>query len=146
MVTSVVYNDVWSRLQLDLQQYMYSTGALKAATGFCIGMATKEGIDRILAVSVHPLLLLMSEWLGSRFLSEMGAGTFSAVVQRALHILGVTLRTFIEWIVLVGVAYVTLELLFNRRIIGLSSVVPNNKEGEFVTSKNVASASSGPLA
>lgn len=139
IVTNVVYNDMWTKLQLDLQQYMYSTGALKAATGFCIGMATKEGIDRILAVSIHPLLIFISKRLGDRFLTDMHSGGLgSLVLRKALHVLGVTARTFVEWIVIVGVAYLSLELFFNRRIIGLSSVVSVNKETEFATSKQGA--------
>ncbi len=136
-ISSMIHSDVWQALRLDVQQYMYTTGALKAATGFCIGMATKEGIDRILAVSIHPMLLLISERL-STWLKHTKRGGFASnkVVQKALHILGVVSRTLLEWIILVGVAYFALELVFGRRIIGLSSsVVPGNKQNDFITAQ-----------
>lgn len=141
-VSELVYGDALQALRTDVQQYIYATGALKAAVGWCIGVATKEGIDRILDVSMRPLLLVISARLSTLFLRGTDGGAGRRVLKKALHITGVVLRTFIEWAVIVVVAYFALEIIFNRKIMGLSaSVMNSNNQTEFATSKMVATSS-----
>jgi hypothetical protein len=136
---AMLHSDVWQKVRLDVQQYMYATGALKTATGFCIGMATKEGIDRLLAVSVHPLLLYVTERVNAT-LAGRGGGAGHRILKKTLNILGIVIRTLLEWAVVVVVAYLALELFFGRKIIGLSSaVVTAKKQDDFATSKQAAS-------
>jgi large-conductance mechanosensitive channel len=129
---SGVYTKVFS----DFQEFMYSNHVLVAATGWCVGMATKEVIEKVLNHMVLPLvhfMLRFNIWhiLYNKLLDHYSK-TGVAVVLTTIG--NITWDVFV-WIVVIFLTFFILEYVLNRRIIGLKSAVVDDNRTDFVKSK-----------
>lgn len=131
--------DILLKLRDDFQQYMYSNAVLRSAAGFCIGMATKEGVDRIIQATVQPSIIAVSSALSAFVMKHLGHGP---IMKRVLHAVGTIAITFIDWVLVIVVAFVAIEYFLNRSVVGMSSVVADHKRANFEESRRQATPAS----
>jgi large-conductance mechanosensitive channel len=120
----------------DFQQFMYSNNVLVAATGFCVGMATKEVIEKLLNLIVLPLVQVAMKY------SIVHIAYYKSVAYISRPELLLILTTFGEilwslfvWIVIIILTFFMLEYLLNRNVLGLRSVVKEGEKINYVKAK-----------
>ena len=99
----------------DFQKFTYKNQIIVSATGYAIGMATKEVIDNFLKVILGPL----------------SKNIFAAGVPTALKLIwyiGI-------WIITIVFTFIILEYFLNRSVIGLKSSLDEEKKKDFLQSK-----------
>jgi large-conductance mechanosensitive channel len=120
----------------DFQQFMYSNNVLVAATGFCVGLATKEVIEKLLNLIILPIVQVVMKY------SILHIAYYKSISYISRPELLLILTTFGEvlwsifvWIVIIVLTFFMLEYLLNRNILGLRSVVKENEKINYVKSK-----------
>ncbi len=119
----------------DFQEYMFASMALRSATGICVGMVTKECIEKIFHVTLKPMLSWMYGAGSSSLFSVLGRGHF---MEQVATTLGTVVGALIDWWVFVIVVFVILEYFLNRTVIGLSTSVPDKKKTDLANSRQKA--------
>ena len=124
------------KFYLDFQEWVFSNNIMVAASGFAIGMATKEIIENLLNTLVRPALVFL-------FQIEL----FKDLYQRAIwYVPESNLDAFLttlakvswsvfEWGIIIVMTFLLLEYFLNRNIIGLKSTVKEGDKTDFVKSK-----------
>lgn len=115
---------VFGKLYLDFQKFAFSNSVVVSATGFSIGVATKEVIENVITLAVLPLM----RWVGQ-------SSGISKRVPKVAAKLGWYTFVFVLTIVL---TFVLLEYLLNRTILGMRTVVKEQEFNEYIKSKSEA--------
>ncbi len=120
----------------DFQEFMFANNVLVIATGWGIGTATKEIIDRLLTDVLMPLLGAMGKFSLTRhaynFALKHAAETR---MEPVLIALGNIAWDFTKWLTVIALTFILLEYVLNRRIIGLSTTVRQEAKAEFAKAK-----------
>lgn len=123
----------------DFQEFMFANNVLVIATGWGIGTATKEIIDRLLTDVLMPLLSAMGKFSLTRhaynFALKHAAETR---MEPVLVALGNIAWDFTKWLTVIALTFILLEYVLNRRIIGLSTTVRQEAKAEFAKAKAAA--------
>lgn len=118
----------------DFQEWAYSNEILVAATGFCIGVATKEVIEKMLNDIITPILAFLIKFVYLQLALDTEA--FSASnIGIVLTIIGKLTWDIMQWVIIIVMAFVLLEYFLNRKIIGMKSVVKTENTKDFVKAK-----------
>jgi large-conductance mechanosensitive channel len=126
----------------DFQQFMYSNNVLVAATGICVGMATKEVIEKLLNLIVLPIVQLAMKYSIVHIAYYKSIAYISRPeVLLIFTIFGEILWSVFVWIVIIVLTFVMLEYLLNRNVLGLKSVVKDAEKINYVKSKTEAKES-----
>jgi large-conductance mechanosensitive channel len=120
----------------DFQEFMFANNVLVIATGWGIGTATKEIIDRLLTDVLMPLLSAMGKFSLTRhaynFALKHAAETR---MEPVLIAIGNIAWDFTKWLTVIALTFILLEYVLNRRIIGLSTTVRQEAKAEFAKAK-----------
>jgi large-conductance mechanosensitive channel len=133
----------FKRFYRDFQEWAYSNEILVAATGFCIGVATKEVIEKMLNDIVTPLFAFIIKLTYVHHLVNAEAFT-SSNIGYMVKILGKLTWDIMQWVIIIVMAFVLLEYFLNRKIIGMKSVVKTENTKDFVKAKAQAKESIVP--
>ncbi len=136
----------YTRILSDFQEFMYSNNVLVAATGWCVGMATKEVIEKVLNHLVLPIihfLLKFNIWhiLYLKALDHYSKTSMAIIITT----FGNLIWDIFVWVVVIFLTFLILEYILNRRIIGLKSSVKDDSKTDFVKSKAEAQQSIIPV-
>jgi len=112
---------ILSNFYLDFQKFAFTNSILVNASGFAIGVATKEVIQNMLTLLGLPAL----QWVSKKF-------DVKKYVSQILIELGWQLLVFFMTILF---SFILLEYLFNRGILGMKSVVDSKRFDEYIQSK-----------
>jgi large-conductance mechanosensitive channel len=120
----------------DFQHFMFSNSVLVAATGFCVGIATKEVIEKLVNYMVLPIFqsLLKLSILHNLYhmaLSYVSKGS----LQFFLITTGEIVWSLFVWIVIIVMTFVLMEYVLNRRIMGMKTVIKEDDKVNFVKAK-----------
>jgi large-conductance mechanosensitive channel len=127
------------KLYSDFQEYMYSNNVLVAASGFSIGVATKEMVQKVLELVVLPLAqCLMHVTLLQKAYRVLVMHTSKKWVGRIVAVLAELSWTISEWLLLVVLTFLLLEYVLNRKIVGLTSSVKVDEIKDFASAKQAA--------
>jgi large-conductance mechanosensitive channel len=118
----------------DFQEWAYSNEILVAATGFCIGVATKEVIEKILNDIITPLFTFLIKFTYIQLALDSEAFN-SSNIGYAVNIFGKLIWDILQWVIIIVMAFVLLEYFLNRKIIGMKSVVKTQDTTDFVKAK-----------
>lgn len=127
----------------DFQEWAYSNEILVAATGFCIGVATKEVIEKLLNDIIKPFLVFLVKLtyiqlaLDTDTFNNSNAGYF-------IQSVGKFIWDMLQWVIIIVMAFILLEYFLNRKIIGMKSVVKTQDTTDFVKAKAQAKESIVP--
>jgi len=108
----------------DFQKFIFSNNILATATGFSIGVATKEVIEKILNVTIIPLLSHIANFFNVTFLKN---NLFTVIFEIIWFI--------IVWIITIIFTFLLLEYFLNRTIFGLESAIKIDEKKDFIKSK-----------
>lgn len=130
-MTKLVYHD--------FQQFMFSNNVLIVATGWGIGTATKDMIERLVKDMVVPFM----KWISQIGFIKTGYGRLQAYVATTkwegfLNGLSNIAWDFMIWLFIIFMTFVLLEYFLNRWIIGMRTTVPEKEQERFVKSKAAA--------
>jgi large-conductance mechanosensitive channel len=118
---------------------MYSNNVLVAATGFCIGMATKEVIEKLLNTIVLPLFHLVLRMSFIKSIYDKLLNYFSkSSLNTSFTIIGDFSWSIFVWFVIIGLTFIILEYLLNRNILGMKSIIKEADKINFVKAKSGA--------
>lgn len=131
------------KLYRDFQQWAYSNEILVAATGFCIGVATKEVIEKILNDIIKPFLVFLVRLTYIQFALDTEAFS-SSNVGYIIQTIGKSIWDILQWVIIIIMAFILLEYFLNRTIIGMKSVVKTEDTKDFVKAKAQAKESIVP--
>jgi large-conductance mechanosensitive channel len=126
----------------DFQQFMYTNNVLIVATGWGIGTATKDMIERLVKDMVVPLIQWISK-IGfinkgyNQLLEYVGSTKWEGFFN------GVTNITwdFMIWIFVIFMTFILLEYILNRWIVGMRTTVPEKESAQFAKAKAAAKES-----
>jgi large-conductance mechanosensitive channel len=126
----------------DFQQFMYTNNVLIVATGWGIGTATKDMIERLVKDMVVPLIQWISK-IGfinkgyNQLLEYVASTKWEGVFN------GVTNITwdFMIWIFVIVMTFILLEYILNRWIVGMRTTVPEKESAQFAKAKAAAKES-----
>jgi len=120
----------------DFQHFIFSNNILVTASGFVIGMATNEYIQKNLKLSI-PLY----EYIGTILIPYENA-LFGIkrnyLINNTFKVLGKIIINTIIWIFTIILTFVLLEYFLNNTVIGLKSTIKENEEKDFIVSKKEA--------
>lgn len=122
--------DVYTKIYQDLQKYIFSNNVLVTASGFAIGMATKEVIAKILSIIIVPLFDHL------RRLSQVKILWKYSIFSIPFEIFW----TILLWIITILFTFLFLEYFLNKTIFGMVSTVKESDEKTFIKSKVEAKA------
>lgn len=127
----------------DFQEWAYSNEILVAATGFCIGVATKEVIQKLLDDIVKPFLVFVVKLTYIQL--ALDTDTFNNTnFGYIMQTIGKFLWDMLQWVIIIIMAFILLEYFLNRKIIGMKSVVKTQDTTDFVKAKAQAKDSIVP--
>lgn len=127
----------------DFQEWAYSNEILVAATGFCIGVATKEVIEKILNDIIKPFLVFLVKLTYIQFALDTEA-FYNTNGGYIVQTIGKFTWDMIQWVIIIIMAFILLEYFLNRKIIGMKSVVKTQDTTDFVKAKAQAKESIVP--
>jgi large-conductance mechanosensitive channel len=118
----------------DFQEWAYSNEILVAATGFCIGVATKEVIEKILNDVIKPFLVFLVKltYIQLALDTETFNNTNAGYIIQSI---GKFIWDMLQWVLIIVMAFILLEYFLNRKIIGMKSVVKTQDTTDFVKAK-----------
>lgn len=123
----------------DFQEFMFANNVLVIATGWGIGTATKEIIDRLLTDVLIPLLSALGKFSLTRHAYNFALKHASQTrMEPVLIALGNIAWDFTKWLTVIALTFILLEYILNRRIIGLSTTVRQEAKAEFAKAKVAA--------
>ena len=130
-VTKLIYHD--------FQQFMFSNNVLIVATGWGIGTATKDMIERLVKDMVVPIM----QWISKiSFISDSYSKLQGYVAttkwEGFLQGLGNITWDFMIWIFIIFMTFVLLEYFLNRWLIGMRTTVAEEDNQRFVKAKAAA--------
>jgi large-conductance mechanosensitive channel len=114
-----------NKFYFDFQKFIFTNNVLVAAAGWCVGVATKEVIETVIAVIILPLVVWLQSLPGARHLMQVTALT--TVVKVAW--------TLLVWVLTIIMSFVLLEYFLNRSVFGMSSTINTGQEQDFVKAK-----------
>lgn len=118
----------------DFQQYMYSNNIIVSASGFTISWFTYHLINDLFNKILLPLFVSFIVIFNSIFQEYIP-------ILKNPHLLYFfdIFKNFIQicltWIFGVFFAFIILEYIFNRKIVGLTSTIEKDKKAAFIDSK-----------
>jgi large-conductance mechanosensitive channel len=130
---STKLSGTFKKVYRDFQEWAYSNEILVAATGFCIGVATKEVIEKILNDIITPLItfLIKLTFVQLALDDSFASSNLGYVINK----FGRLLWDIIQWVIIIVMAFLLLEYFLNRKIIGMKSVVKAQNTTDFVKAK-----------
>jgi hypothetical protein len=121
-----MYSSVFAyKFFTDFQKFFFSNNIMATATGFSIGVATKEVIEKILNIIIFPSLLWILKFFNVTFLTKYNL----------LSIPFEILWFIIVWIITIIFTFILLEYFLNRTIFGLKSSIKIDEKTDFIKSK-----------
>jgi large-conductance mechanosensitive channel len=132
-------NTLARQMYHDFQQFMFTNNVLIVATGWGIGTATKDMIERLVKDMVVPLIQWMSK-IGfinkgyNRLLEHVAATKWEGFLAGVSNIAW----DFMIWIFVIVMTFVLLEFILNRWIIGMRTTVPETETAQFAKAKAAA--------
>lgn len=127
---------IYLKIYHDFQNFMFSNNILVTASGFVIGMATNEYIQKNIKLSI-PLY----EYLGKILIPYenliFGIET-NFTIKTIIKVFGKFIINTITWIFSIMLTFVLLEYFLNNIVIGLKSTVKEDEEKDFIVSKKEA--------
>lgn len=129
----------YRKLYGDLQEWAFSNNLMVIASGFMIGTASKEVIEKLLELLVKPVILFLLQFsfikiLYGKALVYVSETTLAPIVET----FGNISWSILEWVVIILMTFVILEYLLNRSILGLKSSVKENDKASFFKAKSGA--------
>ena len=126
---------IYMKIYKDFQHFIFSNNILITASGFVIGIATNEYIQKNLKLSI-PLY----EYIGTLLIPYKNAifGIENYVIITFLKIIGKIIINTIIWIFTIILTFVLLEYFLNNTVIGLKSTIKEDEEKDFIVSKKEA--------
>jgi large-conductance mechanosensitive channel len=125
----------------DFQEWAFSNNVVIAASGFAIGVATKEVIEKLLDELIRPMFLVLLNFKVFKMLHQGALKYISETnLETFLRTLGTVGWSVFEWVVIIVMTFVIMEYFLNRKIIGLKSQVKDEEKKDFVKAKAEANA------
>lgn len=121
-------SDLTNKFYIDLQKFVYTNNIVVTASGFAIGMVTKEVIQNILLIIVIPVINKLK---------------YLASVKLTWKYFGIPLEIFWNlalWIITIVFTFLLLEYFLNKNIFGMVSTIKHGDECNFIKSKIEAKA------
>jgi len=127
---------IYLKIYHDFQHFIFSNNILVTASGFVIGMATNDYIQKNLKLSI-PLY----EYIGTLLIpyenSFFGIER-NYLIHSIFKVFGKIIINTIIWIFTIILTFVLLEYFLNNTVIGLKSTIKENEEKDFIVSKKEA--------
>lgn len=134
--------ETYKKFFADFQEFMYSNNVLVAATGLCVGMATKEMIESVLNEAVLPIVHTIGRVsiIHNAYLSALKHVNHK-MLSSILSILGSVSWSIFVWVLVVLLTFVMLEYVLNRKFIGLKSTIKDGDKINYIKAKQEAKES-----
>jgi large-conductance mechanosensitive channel len=132
-------NSVAKQMYHDFQQFMYTNNVLIVATGWGIGTATKDMIERLVKDMVVPLI----HWISKIGFINKGYNSLLEYVAATkwegfLNAVSNITWDFMIWIFVIVMTFILLEYILNRWIVGMRTTVPEQDSAQFAKAKAAA--------
>lgn len=119
------FGNIYTKFYKDLQKFMFSNSILVTASGFAIGIATKEVITKILSIIVIPIIEYFKK------MSEM-----KLIWKYSLLLIPIEIFwTIITWFITIIFTFILLEYFLNKTVLGMVSTIKEDEEKNFIKSK-----------
>lgn len=126
----------------DFQQFMFTNNVIIVATGWGIGTATKDIIERLVKDLFIPILHFLGKFSMIKYgYAKLLAYVESTKLEGVLTALSNITWDFMIWIFVIVMTFVMLEYVLNRSIIGLRTTIPEQSKSAFAKSKEAAKES-----
>jgi large-conductance mechanosensitive channel len=124
----MLINIILYKFYSDLQKFIFSNNILITASGFSIGIATKEVIEKILNAIIIPSIQWVLTFFHIKYLMKF------ELLNTSVYILW----SILIWIITIIFTFVLLEYFLNQTIFGLKSTIKQNDTNDFIKSKTEA--------
>jgi large-conductance mechanosensitive channel len=124
MLINIIYYKFYS----DLQKFIFSNNILVTASGFSIGIATKEVIEKILNAIIIPSINWILTFFHIKYLMKY------EILNNSLYIIW----SILIWIITIIFTFVLLEYFLNQTIFGLKGTIKQIDTVDFIKSKTEA--------
>jgi large-conductance mechanosensitive channel len=128
-VLSLTFKKVFS----DFQEFAYKNNVVVAATGWSIGVATKEVIDSFLFKVILPIFSLLSNLPALLVLRTWFLRL--PMASKLMEIVSSLFGSILTWVLTLISTFLILEYVLNRQIVGLKTTISDNEKAAFITSK-----------
>lgn len=123
-------NDIAKKIYYDMQKFIFTNNTIVSASGFAIGIATKEALSSILNLTVMKLLVVMKDQI-----MKHGISSYIYILIEVIWQIG-------AWIITILFIFLLLEYFLNQKIFGLASTIKNNSQTDFIKAKLEAKTTS----
>lgn len=114
------------KFYLDFQKFIFANNVLVAASAWCIGVATKEVIEKLLALVILPFVAWLKGMPGLRHVLQVTALT--SLVEM--------MWTLVVWVLTIVLSFVLLEYFLNRTVFGMSStIIKSEQKHDFIKAR-----------
>ena len=131
---------IFRRFYMDFQEFMFANNVLIIATGWGIGTATKEMIERLVHDIFIPTLHQLSRFSLMRKLYVKMLSYSSSIPRLEAFVLTIGNVTWdlIIWLAVIVLTFLLLEYVFYRGILQLKTTIREESRPEFLKSKAAA--------
>lgn len=123
-------NEITKKIYYDMQKFIFTNNTIVSASGFAIGIATKEALTSVLNLTVMKVLVLLKEQI-----MKHGISSYISVLIEIIWQIG-------AWIITILFIFLLLEYFLNQKIFGLASTIKNNSKTDFIKAKLEAKTTS----
>lgn len=127
---------LFTKWYMDFQEFIFRNNVVVAATGWSIGLATKEVIEKLLNDMLLPVLAALGHVTYiKRHIAWLEKQTGSFPLKDVGVRVAKMLWSLFLWLMIIVLTFVLLEIIFNRQIIGLRSSVQEKDKPDFVKAR-----------
>lgn len=131
---------LFKRFYRDFQEFMFANNVMIIATGWGIGTATKEMIERL----VHDIFIPMLQFLSKLSLMRklyvliLSKSSSAPKLESVILTFGNVVWDLIIWLAVIVLTFLLLEYVFYRGILQLKTTVREDSRPDFLKSKAAA--------
>lgn len=118
----------------EFQKFMYANDIIVAAVGFTIGMVTKDMIMSVLHDIFIPVFLGIGSLQSIKSLKNSAMANIPGLSMLTIQF-GNILWTVFVWFLTILLTFLILEYFFNRFILGLKTMVPEEEKQNFILAR-----------
>lgn len=130
-----IFSGTYKKIFIDFQQFMFSNTVLLAATGFCVGIATKEVIEKLVNLIILPIIHTIFKLTIQNAHSKLLTRITQPIVLSVLTTISDVIWSLFVWIIIIIMTFILLEYVLNRNVIGMKTIVKEDQKINFVKSK-----------
>jgi large-conductance mechanosensitive channel len=132
MNNNIINKVEWTYIKIknDFQEFAFSNNFIATAAAISIGSTTKDFIENVLSKVIIPILYM----LGKLIFNSKVYHLFKEY-HNVINPVAEFMWDILKWLIIVVVTFIILEYFFNRKFLGLRTLISDKDKKNFIKAK-----------